>query len=333
MSSVDLTAIKANLGSYSQQHKQSLMAHCYQNFEAELTRMGVVTVDGIKDLYQMLNIEVNSILRKGDTKAFNATANAVDFGNRTMKVRRWKVDLQFDPEDYIESYLAYFRPASVTVTMADLPFEKFMLERIMEKLADELLDVYLNGVYDAGGSTAMDLVDGLNQVLKDAVTAGEINVVTLGAITEANITQKVEEMLAAFPYANVKGGKMIVTEQHFNWYVRKNPEDINKYGLKFNEAAGRGTNEEGVGRVMLRASKVELVGQMKQKENGSSISPFILTRNNNLMHGCNMRDDYKKFKLEQNHRLIDLMIDGRLGADVALTSATHDPILVNEYYS
>lgn len=332
MSSVDLTAIKANLGSYSRQHSKKLVGLCYQAFETELERMGIVTVDGIKDLYEMISIEVGSILRPGNTKAFNATANAVKFDNREMKVRRWKVDLQFDPEDYIESYLAHFRKASVTVTMADLPFEQFMLERIMEKLADELLDVYLNGAFVQNGATAMEMVDGLNVKLAQAVVSGHIPVVTLGAITPANVTEKLEELLSEYPHANTKGGKMIVPEQIFNWYVRKNPEDVNKMGLKFNEAAGKGTNEAGVGRVMLRASKVELIGQMKQLPNVGGVSPIFLSRPDNIMHGCNMRNDYKKFKLQENHRLIDLMIDGRLGADFAFAHPTDKPILVNEFY-
>lgn len=92
---------------------------------------------------------------------FDPTADALEFKPRTISVKTGKAELRFVPEEYRSTYLAQFMRPGMARSPEDMPFARYILDDIVRKVADELNNVTAyNGVYNAAGTSAVDVADG-----------------------------------------------------------------------------------------------------------------------------------------------------------------------------
>lgn len=116
---------------------------------------------------------------------------AAKFTDRILTVRQSKWDFDIDPELYRQKYMA---------TDGRVPFYQYILDQVgTEYMAAINNSVIGTGVYNASGTTAAAIANGIITILKAEVTATNLTAVVVGAITASNAVTKVETFAEAAP--------------------------------------------------------------------------------------------------------------------------------------
>lgn len=153
--------------------------------------------EGVKGQLILTELTVADLARRYSS-TFAPIANAIDFDPRTLLVKKAKVDLAIVPADFESAYLGMFRQKGQN--FKDLPFEAFIMDKIMAKLQSEQEAAVWKGA--AAGSPAstdklIALFDGIREIIKDEITATNLTPVATGALTATNCVSAVETTHAA----------------------------------------------------------------------------------------------------------------------------------------
>ncbi|RYZ56728.1 MAG: hypothetical protein EOO14_11930 [Chitinophagaceae bacterium] len=192
--------------------------------------------------------------------------NGVTWADRILTVYQAKYDMQLDPEDLRNKYLA---------TLPGAPFEQFSVQQGAKQFLDAITRSSLGaGVRNASGTAAADLWDGFLTIIAAEITATNVTPVATGAITSANAVTKVEQLSDACD--------QVMHQQGFNIYCSY--DIVNKYRIHYRSLNGYGFNKSESGGYQLDGVNARLVPQAWM---GTS-QRLIATLPNNLVFGTDI---------------------------------------------
>lgn len=152
----------------------------------------------------------------------------VNIGAHDNKLQAMKTDLQFN-EDQFEKFggsqFPVYHPAG-DAKLEDNKFVQMLLnEFFFEGWKDEINLVSIKGVRVAPtpgtAGTVLGSVDGFEKVFTDLNTAGKLNTINTGAITEADIYDQIQEALDIIPKKiSRQGGTIYLSPTQAVWYSR-----------------------------------------------------------------------------------------------------------------
>jgi hypothetical protein len=176
--------------------------------------------DGNPDEIAKGEIKFAKVL-KPKKAAWTPTANAVEFKARLIKVRNAEVTVEIDHNDVKAMHKSFLSKMKRPGAQANnLPFEAEIMNGFVDQAKKDLaLDALFKGVYNASGSNPADIFDGFNKVIADEITATNIVPAVTGAITKANVLDKldiiVDSINAKYRY---KPMKCYVSPDIAAWY-------------------------------------------------------------------------------------------------------------------
>ena len=279
---------------------------------------GINIQEGVKGQRILTEVVIATLARKWN-RNFESIADAVNFKPRTLSVVPAKVDISIAPQEFETTYLGQFRQRGQNPG-ADLPFEAFIMDKLLAKVAQEIEIAVWRGVVPGSpsGTDALALLfDGFMELIRDLVTGGHAVVaVSGGAYTANNIISNFEAMfdelspalqdmpvVACCSMANLKLYKQAYREL-YGKYVVNEPNAINRLKLDFGDVTliglpGIGTSDR-----------------------------VVMTPAENLVIGFDSFDDTTTFNFEQDKRCIDMWMDFKMGVQIAITD--DDFLVVND---
>jgi hypothetical protein len=198
----------------------------------------------------------------------------------------------------------------------DIPFQGFILMKIVEKLMTEMEIACYKGVRlanPADGAPLTDLVDGLLHIIADEITATNLTPVTTAAHTTSNAVANAEAVHAALAEEYQASSTVMLCSMAFaRKYCTNHKVDFGKYTSDKKQGA-------------LIQIPLDFGDCMLTPTYGmSGSSRLICTPASNLIHLYDDGADATKIRVQEIHRSTDLMIDGKVGFDFGIV---HDKIL------
>lgn len=221
-SALSITALNTALGAYLRENKDILISETLLDvpFEDKFE-----VWDDVKDEVPMPLLTMTDIVKPGlDKTTFSPTANALVFGARIGKVRDCKVDLTLVPQVLEKTWLGMKnKKGSGGAQQFQMPFEEFIFRHIIRKAKENIhLKAIYKGVYNAAGTTPGDTLDGMLKLIADEITATTMTPIVTGAITSANVYDKLLLVYDGLDEAYKQGvTQMSVSSTIFDWYIRK----------------------------------------------------------------------------------------------------------------
>lgn len=272
--------------------------------------------EGVKGKLVITELILDTLARKW-VSTFDPKTGAADFNPRELNVVANKVDLSFTPQDFESNYLGQFRKKGQNPGM-DLPFEGFIMNKMMEKLAQEIEVAVWQGAVP-GSPTASDELkltfDGFLELVKDLATGGHAEIaVGGGAYSTSNIVAELESMFDELNPALQDGEvNYFLSYKNYKLYNQAYRNDFSKY-----------TDQTQNGRTKLDFGNAYLIPVPGM---GTS-DRVILTPASNLHIGFDDFNETKMFHFEQRKRQMDFWLDFKIGVQIGITD--EDYLVIND---
>lgn len=295
MADLNVTPLNTDLGAYYRQRKNEIMQKLYANEDA---RKLFTVVTGVQDEYVMTELEVQEMIQPYQSGW--TPKGEVKFKPETIKVRPVKVDFPFTPKKLEATWLGYLKTNGSKPE--EYPFVQYIYEQILVKVAREVNNVTINGVYVApttgtAGSAAAAF-NGLLKVVTDAITASKITPITTGAITSSNVVDKIEAIVDGIPGdQRSQPLTMLMSPTLRTMYFRKRRGD---FGSNIDYKAG----EE-----MVDFTNVRIVSPTYM----NASQRVIVTSPNNLLLLEDGVNEEENIIVQANRRELELMMDFKRG--------------------
>lgn len=304
--SISVTELNAALGDYCRENKVGIFEQLLFNDNFQ-DRYNVL--DSITDETPLVTTTVSSVIKPADPETFTPTVDAVKFVPRILKVRGMKVDIKIVPQLLYKSWLSMGRSAG-RATATKLELEQFVINHIIGKAHEDLHLVSLfKGIYNAAGATPTDCMDGFLKLIADEITAtnittGKNNLVATGAITQANVIDKLElvhdKLAAKYKERPIE---MKVSDQVFMFYQRA-------YRAEF----GQNMDYKGMGDVFKRQLRLDGTNCTVIAEPGLGTSQRVIcTPKDNMVIGTDLLSDKNQIETEKFERTLKFMMDFAMG--------------------
>ena len=312
MASLNFTPAAA-YQAYVEEFAPELFSKLYYGFE---TAKYVTSHEGVKGRKVLTELIVGSLAKRW-RKQFDALPDAIEFKPRVLQTELAKVDLQMTPQEFEGTYLGMMRRTGQN--QKDLPFEAYILDKVIQKLHTEMESAIWQGeaaAIPAAGDDLDEVFDGYLKIIADAITASDITEFPTGALTNENIVEKVEDMWDALDPA-MKRERVEVWMSYSNYvkYVQNYREDFGKY-VGYD---GQGAIKLDFGNAVLRP----IAGM------GNS-NRVIITQPENFHYGLDAASDKSMINFEWNHRSLDMWIDFRIGAQIGILDDSKMIIVNNQ---
>ena len=302
LSALDITELNTALGAYFRKDKDILISEM-------LTGMNIDdrfdTMDDCKDEVPLTKLNVTDIVQPANDVTFSGTSNALKFGARILKVRRWKVDLLLVPGQLEKSWLGKYKKKGSDAY--DLPFEQYIMNYIRKRAQNNIrLRAHYKGVYNASGTAPIDIMDGLLTLIETEVAAGQITPITTGALTSSNIIDSVELVFDGLgdEYKEVETIMLC------------SPTNFMKYTRKYRSLYGANNDYDG----MTNQGSVPIDGTMcklKREPGLTGMDALVCTLVENLKYGVDSLGEESDIKSQVFERTIKLMIDAKSGVQIS----------------
>ncbi|MGB4775710.1 MAG: hypothetical protein WBP45_11085 [Daejeonella sp.] len=298
LNSINIADLATALGAYCREHRDIMVAEALLS-ESLSSRFEVL--DNVTDEIPLPNLSITDLIKPADPNTFSATSNALNFGARIGKVRGIKVDLLLVPQVLEKTWLGKMKKIG---DQTDLPFEKFIMDYISQKIAENLLlKAVYGGTYNAAGTTAAATMDGFLKLIADEITATTIAPVVTGAITSTNVIDKLELVYDSLGEA-YKGmpTEMKVNPQIFDWYNRK-----------YRSLYGANNNYDGMktGSLLLDGTSCMVV-----REPGLVSSQRVMaSQKENFVYMCDSIDSFE-MDIQKFDRTLKILIDFKGGVQL-----------------
>jgi hypothetical protein len=304
LNAISITQLTAALGAYYRANKQILTSEMLLGSNIQ-SRYEVN--DGVKDELPLPTLEVGDLVKPANDVTFQPTTNALTFGARILKVRAWKVDLLIVPNALEKTWLGqYYQKGSSNYK---IPFEQFVMNYIIAKINENIrLQSTYKGVYNAAGTTPLDVFNGWLKLIADEVTAGNIVPIVTGAITSVNVVDKLLAVHDGLGEAyKASPTEMPVNSTIFDWYTRKFTPVLNANLVAMDPTGARPLLNE----VMLTGTNCLLV-----REAGLGTSQRVhVTPKENRVYGCDSIGEENNIRVQEFERTIKLMVDAKSGVN------------------
>lgn len=305
---INLTELNAALGDYCRENKvdifeQLLFSDDFQN------RYNVL--DGITDETPLVVTTVDSIVKPADPENFTPSNDVIKFTPRMLKVRGMKVDVKIIPQLLYKSWLSMGRTAG-RADATKLELEEFIIRHLLGKAREDiLLRILYKGIYNAAGTTPVDCMNGYLKIIADEITAtnittGKNNLVTTGAISQANVIDKLESIHDKLEakYKEVPT-EIKVSDQIFMWYQRA-------YRAEY----GANMDFKGMGGTFMRRLRLDGTNCDVIAEPGLGTSQRVIcTTKENMVLGTDLLSDANNIETEKFERTLKFMMDFAMGVN------------------
>lgn len=313
--SADLTSVAAFQG-YVQEFAPELIAKA---FYSPRTVQMATTHEGVKGKKVLTLLDIAAELAVAWSSSFSAKSNAAIFTPRVIEVAANKIDLSFVPQDFESTYMGMFRKKGQNPG-EDMPFAGMVLDKLLAAHAKSV-DKALWAAVEAGsitpGTTPMSQTfDGILQIIKDLVTAGNATVATPGgAVTQTIIIDLIESMWDAMSedYRDLPLG---VFMSHANFM---------KYQRAYRDEHSHFVADKQSSRMTLDFGENVTLHAMPGLTGSDRI---IMTPVENIHVAYDDFADDKTFEFEKNKRQIDFWLDFKIGVQIGLSD--DDIIVVND---
>lgn len=276
------------------------------------------THEGIKGEKVITQLEIGENLARRWAKSFDPVTDAATFKPRVLKTVLNKVDFSIVPQQYESSYLGAWRKKGQDPT--DWPFAAYVMEKILAKLMQEFEVAVWQGVEEStpsAGDYLRQTFDGYLQILKESLTAGDINAVATGAISGSNIIAKLRDMWAVvLSQYKENGTDILMSYAMYDLYriAYKDAYKIDPAYVDITNSGYRGVTFE-LGNGNTRIIPV----------NGMAGSNrIVITPRENLVIGIDSPSDVM-FRVKEDLRELQFAMDFRMGAQILMQK---DGILV-----
>lgn len=292
----------AALQAYIRTYQNELLGKLFHGFS---TGDVITAHEGVKGQKVLTEFILGTMVRRWN-KAFAAQDDTLSFNPRTLIVYPAKVDIQIYPQEFEDTYLGMARKPGFQPQ--DMPFEKYILMRVLEKVAEEKETAIWTG--SITGSAATDpltsLIDGFKKIVADAITATTLTAITTPAHSATNAVANAELVFAGLNPVYQAGKTVMFCSFEFARLYRQDYRTRYGYGLQ--EKA-----ESGSQRIRLDVGDCTLVPTFGLQ--GSS--RLICTPAENLHYGYDLDSD-NGIRIVEDHRSLDLMIDFKFGCQVGI---------------
>lgn len=324
---VDNSALAANLGAYYREHRDTINTDIVFGLQDQLTEQGIELMDGVSDEVPLINMDTEDIMQNGgNSRDWNPTEDAVVLGNRMLKVRPAKIDLEVDTEQFERMWLTAMKTSKGKLTTKNFPLYAFIWTKLKERINDNIRKSLWLSEYqpNAGTKSWATVHDGWNKLITDDVTAGNIVPVTTGAITANSVLEDIEAVVDGLgaTYQN-QSGRCHVTSQVYKWYTRLTEAQAGR-SMSFTEL-----NEMGL---FIRGTKIKLVNNPDLVPIGG-IQPVVVTKDKNLVYATDSADEANKFEFQVDKRIINVLGDWKLGVNYKLANSKYKAISTNDAYA
>lgn len=320
LTAIKVTDLNTKLGAYLRDYKEVLIAEMLLNqpFENDLE-----VWDDVTDEVPMPNLSISDLVKPGLDPTFSATADALSFDARTLKVRDAKVDLLLVPTALHKTWLGKFRTKKGK-DVFDMPFEQFVMNYIIEKVQENIhLKALFKGVYNASGTTPTDTMNGFLKIIADEITATKITPIVTGVITSANVADKLLAVYDGLGEAYKQGRTQAsVSPQIFDWYARKF-SPLHNASIVASDVSGLAEMP------LMNALPLHGTNCIIKRQAGLAGSQrIIITPRENMVFGTDSMSDFNNIEVQRFDRTLKLLMDFRIGAQFKEIQA--NALAVNE---
>lgn len=321
MATINIANLTASLGAYNRKVMPILIREMLLGLNIA-DRFQIM--DDVKDQLPLPNLTMGSLIKPANNTVFSPANNALNFGARILQVRRWKADLLLDPSIFEKTWLAYYQPKGSGTQLQNIPFEQYLMAQIIKEVQQELrLQALYTGVYNAAGTTPVDVMDGLLTLITTEITAGNIAPVTTGVITSANVTASLLKVYDNLGEAyKMMPLQVVVNPQIFEWYIRLYNPIVNPSLVA--------TDTQAMSNVpMLNEFPLYGTNAVLKREPGFGASQRIVaTPKNNMIYGTDTMGEENNIRFQEFDRTIKMFIDAKSG--VQLSEIHSRALAVNE---
>jgi hypothetical protein len=309
MSSVNLTELNSTLGAYSRDKGQDL----YTKFKSRLALNVFTPLEGIADEHPLPRLRVLDLIKKGNVDSFSATANALGFSSRILKVRPVKVDVRIFPQPMWKTFLAtqLARPAN---EVTEIPFEQVIMDAILAQAASELQNQSIfTGAYGTGSDTAATALDGLCTTIDAAIASGEIpsgNVVERANITVSNAIDEIEKVKNIVPSEYLMSDEFTSEDEKLVCLLSKKDYDL--YCTDYRASFGSLVYNTEFPKGKIDGTDIAFVPVSSFADNMVTI-----TRKKNLFLGVDALSNITNLNTQVFERSIKVMMDLNIGVNFA----------------
>lgn len=302
MASVNITALNTALGAYARQNKVDI----FNKILRESTAQYFTTVTGAIDQLPLAKLVTGSILKPyAPGGGFDPTDDALQFGARILNARRISADVEVVPLDLYNSWLGQLAGAP-PASPFDIPFEQFIMDAIAKQAQDDLEGAIWNGLYDGTGTTSVDTMDGILQLVKAAVTSGEIpgdNVSTYTAISSTNALDQVKLVRS----------KIAPQYRNKPMYCFLSVANFDNYMDDYQASVGSVVYNRDYNQVLIEGTQTQLVAIPGMV--GPDSDRILITPKENLVFGYDIEGAASNIITQEYNRTIKVMMDFRAGVN------------------
>jgi hypothetical protein len=302
MASVNITALNSALGAYARQEKVEI----FNKILRESTAQYFTTVTGAIDQLPLAKLSTASVLKPyAAGGGFTATNDALVFGARILNARRISADVEIVPLDLYNSWLGQLAGAP-PASPFDVPFEQFIMDAIAKQAQDDLEGAIWNGLYDNTGTTSVDTMDGILQLVKAAVTSGEIpgdNVSAYTAISSSNALDQVKLVRS----------KIAPQYRNKPMYCFLSVANFDNYMDDYQATVGSVVYNKDYNQIFIEGTQTQLVAIPGMV--GPDSDRILITPKENLVFGYDIEGAASNIITQEYNRTIKVMMDFRAGVN------------------
>lgn len=212
---VDISALDA----YGKQHKAEILG--VATMPDEVTSH-MTLIPGIKDKYEVNTLTFSKLVKPYVKDWSPSQKGGIE--PRVLRVEVGQVELEEEPNQYRKTWMGQLMQQGVNES--DHPFEAAFNMEIAKKVKEDIaLDLVWRGIRNASGTTPSDLNNGFFKLIDDAIAASTLtvangHVIETGALTEANIIDKLRLMWKSLPAAYRRQPvKMFLSHTNYYKYI------------------------------------------------------------------------------------------------------------------
>lgn len=304
MTAITTSGLNAALGAFYRANRNILVRDLYIGLKTD----DWTVYDGVKDELPLPKLSIGELVVPGDNVNFTPKTNVIGLGARILKTRNWKVDLLIDPAALEKTWLGYVN--ALGSRSEAIPLEQFVIEDLIKRIQKDIRTRALyRGVYNAGGTASIDIVNGLLKLVTDEIAASNITPIATGAVTSANVVDKLLQVHDGLgqEYKD-EMTVMPVNSTIFDWYSRKFSPILNTNLI----GAGGAPVQNG----LINEIRLEGTNCMIKREVGLGTSQrLIITPAGNRVLGIDSMDDFTNFEFQRFNRTIKVLVDGKIGVN------------------
>lgn len=264
----------------------------------------VATVhEGVKGKHVITEALIGDLAKRWLCK-FECEPDVIEFCPRVIETARNKIDLCFCPGEYEKNYLGWARKKGQD--SRDWPFERYVLDLILKKVAEEIQYAYWQAEESATPMTNDKMINtfnGICAIIEQALADGDI---TVTAPLES-LVDTLEAMYCAFDDCHKENAGDIVFYMEHALYQT--------YFTQYREAFGKYCCKNDFGDIMLdMGAKIIPISGLR------GTNKIIGTFQGNLHYAYDARDDHKMINIQQDKRNLCLWMDFRIGAQIGLVN-------------